>query len=714
MSSSVLLVKKKDLQKISSVIQDFQAKIVLDVDAAKLRDALNLTLLQMQTYWKVLKKKQDHGKADKYIWPWYDLKKPASNKPQYLANSMHGAGVHKDKMSELFDMLSSGDGESCQKYIESVGYHGEVDSLGRTPLHYCAGVPELEHYIKFFASNGCNVNHQAHDGSTALHRAVMNENPIVTDDLLQLNANTSLCDIDGRSPAHWAVEVEDTVCLQLLLKYDAEINKADKEGETPVMWAAKRGKVDALKIILASPNGPKLASIMDDKGQSLLHMGVSHMDVVDLFLNSDTVHQKDKLERNILHHAAFVGKLDVCKAIADKFDLVKLMVPDSDGRTPVHHAVNNAHSGVTNFLLERGGSTVALDKQGLTPHGIAQIKQLHYCSIVISAYHQDTEMEQSSNSIQTRPHSPKPLQSPVAPILPIHQNQAPMKPIASLTQHPNDRRVIILNNSGNKTNSGVSKSSPRLKFSSPANVSTITPGLLRHSSHQIQQVGQQKPQKLRELGEIRDMITGRSTDQSSSLAARPSSSRGKRNKRPSSPLPADAMREAPQVPWKLNIIPPKPPPPKDGTMTNGHSPDDKDSMPERPRTARGNNIEINRDLQKEDSGIMQLSSTHISATDDQKQSTDIKMSPRYSKIDQIPPRKGDSVVIEQTLELHHSLPEALPLRGSSLLGPMPMIPGRQVPSEPNPWYKKKLNPVSPNRMDILQPETPGNDMENEK
>ena len=709
-----MLVKKKDLQKISSAIQDFQAKIVLEVEAAKLRDSLNLALLQMQTYWKILKKKQDHGKADKYIWPWYDLRKPESNKPQYLANSMQGAGVQKDKLTELYEMLSAGDGEMCQKYIETQGYKGEVDALGRTPLHYCAGVPQLEHYTKFFASNGCNVNQQAHDGSTALHRAVINENPIVTDDLLQVCSNTALCDIEGRSAAHWAVEVQDTVCLQLLMKYDAEINKADKEGETPIMWAAKRGKVDALKIILASPNGPKLASTTDDKGQSLLHMGVSHVDVLDLFLNSDTVLQKDKFERNILHHAALDGRLDACKAIAEKFDVVTLMVPDSDGRTPVHHAVNNAHSGVINFLLERGGSTVALDKQGLTPHGIAQIKQLHYCTIVISAYHQGTENEQVNNSVHNRSHSPKHIQSPVSPILPGNQSQSSIKPIASLNQHPNDRRVIILNNSGNKSNGGVSKSSPRLKFNSPSNVATITPGLLRHSSHQVQQVGGQKPSKLRELGEIRDMITGRaSTDQAPSLIARPSSSRGKRNKRPSSPLPADAMREAPPVPWKLNIIPPKPPP-KEGGMTNGHPPDNRDAVPERPRTARGNNLEPNKDNKKEESGIMQLSSTHISALDEPKQS-DIKMSPRYSKIEQIPSRKGESVIIEQTLELHHSLPDGLPQRGSSLLGPMPLIPGRQVPpSEPNPWYKKKLNPVSPNRMDILQPETPHEDTENEK
>ena len=42
-----------DLQKVAQAIQEFQARILHDVDAAKLRDSLNLALLQMQTYWKV-------------------------------------------------------------------------------------------------------------------------------------------------------------------------------------------------------------------------------------------------------------------------------------------------------------------------------------------------------------------------------------------------------------------------------------------------------------------------------------------------------------------------------------------------------------------------------------------------------------------------------------------------------------------------------------
>ena len=42
-----------DLQKVAQAIQEFQSRILHDVDAAKLRDSLNLALLQMQTYWKV-------------------------------------------------------------------------------------------------------------------------------------------------------------------------------------------------------------------------------------------------------------------------------------------------------------------------------------------------------------------------------------------------------------------------------------------------------------------------------------------------------------------------------------------------------------------------------------------------------------------------------------------------------------------------------------
>ena len=706
MSQSGPQVKKKDLQKISSVIQEFQAKILQDVDAAKLRDALNLTLLQMQTFWKILKKKQDRGKSDKFTWGWYDLRNPEYNRPQYLANSLYGAGVHKEKLTELFELLSLGDGEGCQKYVESNSYKGEVDSLGRGPLHYCAGVVDLEHYVKFFANNGCNVNHQAHDGSTALHRAVINENPVVTDDLLNLKADSSLRDSEGRTPAHWAVYAKNTACLELFVRYNAETNIADNECETPVMWAAKLGNAVALKILLASPSGPKLAATTDSKGQSLLQMGVNHLDVVKLLLNSETVRQKDKFDRNILHHAALQGTLEVCKAIDEQFDLRSLITPDCEGRTPVHHAVNNAHSGVTNYLLEHGGSTTDQDKQGLTPHSIAQIKQLHYCSIVISAYHQNSGSEvEQKHFVPPRPQSPKPggKSSSVAAIN-KRQSNASFKPSASLSHHPADRRVIIHNNTS------LSKSSPaaRLRIQPPTNLSTITPGLLRHSNNQLEQVTQ-KPSRLRELTDIRDKITGR-VEQPAVFPQRPPSSRGKRNKRPSSPVPVEPPQE---IPWKLNIIPPRPPPPREEeSLSNGHAnhenehyADERD-MPERPRTARGNNIDqlpSNDSISREDSGVMQLSSTNIAGIEDQ---LDMKISPRYSKIENIPPRKGEQIIIEQTLEILHTLPDGNALRGSPLLGPMPSLPGRQLPPDPNPWYKKKLNPVPPNKMDVLQPENP--------
>ncbi|XP_063683550.1 espin-like [Bolinopsis microptera] len=713
MSQSGPQVKKKDLQKISSVIQEFQAKILQDVDAAKLRDALNLTLLQMQTFWKILKKKQDRGKPDKFTWQWYDLRNPEYNRPQYLANSLYGAGVQKEKLTELFELLSVGDGERCQKYIESKNYNGEVDSLGRGPLHYCAGVADLEHYVKFFANNGCDVNHQAHDGSTALHRAVINENPIVTDDLLNLKADASLRDIEGRTPAHWAVHAQDSACLQLFVKYNVETNIADNECDTPIMWAAKLGNATALKILLSSPIGPKLALTTDSKGQSLLQIGVKHIDVVKLLLNSETVNQNDKFERNILHHAALQGTLEVCKIIDEQFDLKSLITPDCEGKTPVHHAVNNAHSGVTNYLLEHGGSTTSPDNQGLTPHSIAQIKQLHYCSIVISAYHQNGELEQKHFS-NPRPQTPKMggnvKSSSVAAITNKRQSNVSFKPSASLNHHPADRRVIIHNNS-----SSLSKSSPaaRLRIQPPANLSTITPGLLRHKDKELEQVSQ-KPSRLRELTDIRDKITGRA-EQPAVFPQRPASSRGKRNKRPSSPVPVEPpQQEGPPIPWKLNIIPPRPPPPREEekSLTNGHSHHERDGVeekempPERPGTARGSNIDqlpSNDSLSREDSGVMQLSSTNLAGYDDQ---LDMKISPRYSKIENIPLKKGDQVVIEQTLELIHSVPDGNSLRGNPLLGPMPSLPGRQLPPDPNPWYKKKLNPVAPNRMDILQPENP--------
>ena len=45
---------------------------------------------------------------------------------------------------------------------------------------------------------------------------------------------------------------------------------------------------------------------------------------------------------------------------------------DDDGRTPLHLAAETGSTEVTKVLVEAGASLSAVDKQGKTPHNVAQ------------------------------------------------------------------------------------------------------------------------------------------------------------------------------------------------------------------------------------------------------------------------------------------------------------------------------------------------------
>eukprot|EP00116_Pleurobrachia_bachei_P016189 sb/3476451/ len=87
----------------------------------------------------------------------------------------------------------------------------------------------------------------------------------------------------------------------------------------------------------------------------------------------------------------------------------------------------------------------------------------------------------------------------------------------------------------------------------------------------------QRPSRLRELGDIRERITG--------CPDRPPSSRGKRSKRPSSPVPGELTDQ--NLPWKLKNIP-QPPSPRheQAVIVNGNGTEAAE-VPTRPKTARG-------------------------------------------------------------------------------------------------------------------------------
>jgi len=594
---------------------------------------------------------------------------------------------------------------------------------------------------------------------------VYNQDPVVTKALLSANADPNIRDMLGRTASHWGSVSDSMECLNLLITIGADLTLLDAKGHSTAMWACKNGKSEALKVVLASRQGPALARGKDEEGRLLLHLGANHPDMIELLLNTETAGQVDYSGRNILHHAALNGRLDICRQIANVIPIIPLMVGDKSGKTPLHLAVMAGHSGVANNLLENEAEVSAKDGQGATVVDYVNMRQLHYCSVVLSAYLQ---------ADPTPPQQPVPVQPKKRPTSSRGRQPPAPQPIPKDSpERPEDKRHLS-----------------REPVQSKVKGAGITPGLLRHSAGQPLQ---QNPSH-----RLKDIPLANSyppPHQAPSAPLRPPSSRGHRpkprpiagnNRRPSSPLPpgrADnhsdhALPPAPNMPpflnassndvplpWKLKDMPLRPKPPGNRDKQNGSvdsvkpknieplrndtgplSNDRNNSYPERPHKSlpherpenplshsersqnplpherlqnslpheRVNSLPHNRS--ELENGHHERSTRsegprRIEHSNEDCENTWETVQPLNNGV--MSPRGGSS---KGTIISPLSPRTALGSIGdnSSLLGSMPAIPGQSQgdDNEPaQPWYRKKLKPVPPNKMDILQSEPGGEEQQ---
>ena len=108
------------------------------------------------------------------------------------------------------------------------------DDEGSEPLSRCRDGTSVELLAKF----GAAVDHQNHEGKSALHLSCADPYLAeVTKELLDRGANPNLKDQDGCTPFHVAARMENKRAIDLLCARNADVSAADKEGNTPLLVA---------------------------------------------------------------------------------------------------------------------------------------------------------------------------------------------------------------------------------------------------------------------------------------------------------------------------------------------------------------------------------------------------------------------------------------------------------------------------------------------
>jgi hypothetical protein len=265
-----MAIKRKDFQKTSSVILEFLLKLPDEETSSRLRDTLLHGLHFLQQYYLILQKRDKEQKPlqwtierglspltpfreapDKFEWPWIDVE---SNKvkqtiPKHSLNNFVS-------LSPIIVAVREGDLRYVKELLNSEpDLIDRVDSFGRDLLTYAVQYQQIKilRYLLLDCKPSEDINIQANDGSTCLHRACYTEdgqhcNIEIVRLLLENNADVTKQDVHLRSPLHWAVLAENIDCLKLLIEYNADVHIKDIDGMTSAMWACHLDRHDHFKV----------------------------------------------------------------------------------------------------------------------------------------------------------------------------------------------------------------------------------------------------------------------------------------------------------------------------------------------------------------------------------------------------------------------------------------------------------------------------------
>ncbi|KAI9490199.1 ankyrin repeat-containing domain protein [Zychaea mexicana] len=311
----------------------------------------------------------------------------------------------------LKELKSKGELSSA---IHSVDCHG--DAL----VHFAARAHSLE--VLRIIVNECNVDVNAlkrGDWTPAMIAALKGRLDVVKI-LEKAGANLDLCNKDGRTALHLAIQHGHVETSKYIAQRSpTSITKATKSGRLPIQIAAAlcdygpQVSYDITTFLFDHVNDSSSSSSSNSSsgsGSSLAHRDKSgrgllqdaavsqNLPLVRFLLDKGAdPNQTDSIGRNVIHHAAMVGHLDVLELLFDdeqnqttakskdiSHQIVAVNVdcwdvPDRwDEWTPLMHAARQGHFPIVAFLVQHElARRNRRDKQGRTAQDIG--KQRFVC-----------------------------------------------------------------------------------------------------------------------------------------------------------------------------------------------------------------------------------------------------------------------------------------------------------------------------------------------
>ncbi len=233
------------------------------------------------------------------------------------------------------------------------------DELGFTPLHWAAEAGQLAAAHQLLAA-GADVNAPDAVGFQALDLAAfMGHLPLV-----KLFARSGASDLNN--PLLFAIRQSHLPVARFLLEKGADDNAQERWGQSALHIAAGKGDVECVRLLL--DHGARVNATEINKSTPLeFAITGTSKEVVDLLLEKGAdVGTKSSKEMNAFHLWAIgAGEPGIADLLFAR--QADVNARDYDGKTPLHHAVNQGQKQAVEWLLKHGAEVNVRDKNGRTP-----------------------------------------------------------------------------------------------------------------------------------------------------------------------------------------------------------------------------------------------------------------------------------------------------------------------------------------------------------
>lgn len=245
------------------------------------------------------------------------------------------------------------------------------DAHGRTALHY-AVIVNNPAACRFLVKQGADVDAPDFHGACPLLYASMKMHVDVVTALLSAGANLRIADAYGQTAIHWATRHYDTAVLKALLHNrqcdQVAVNQQDyTDYMTPIQWAIAWDGTPHVRLLLDAGADPLR---MDRQGRSALDYCI-HFNRPDCLTTVLAAYPRAVNSRNAsgatpLLHASKAGTR-ACLEILLKSKHLDVNATDRTLSTPLHEAVKGRRKALTRRLIDRGAHCEAVNANGNTP-----------------------------------------------------------------------------------------------------------------------------------------------------------------------------------------------------------------------------------------------------------------------------------------------------------------------------------------------------------